>query len=494
MFDTGSSIPPQSMVTGAPPQAEEAPPQVDPTQIPGISTTTNDVPQDNPGVKEGEDFAKNLVIKMKQMGISDQNTLEKSIIGQELSKAEKTEVPKSMLGALTMQHDILAGEDLDNLTSEQLLKKAQEAKNDIEKEKYTLRAKLKDNPDGETLSRPQAVAVGLISILPYLVGAALKGKQGLGIGAQASYLGSKVLLDNISQDQKEKKALDYAQLESLQKQSDSLQKTEMNIAEGQIKRKEGMQDFVTKEGIKKALGTDAASGAAATSKALTAELKAMQAETKKQIIPVPTILKAQLGDAAPAYMVDDALKRIADTNKASPQVKEDTIKSIGGINAALKLSQDMSEKWDKLGGTMASRGVGANIPILPTKAKAWAAEMAINGRAIAENIEKDSRFSDEDAKWWSDKLWSASDSAQIKAAKKAAIDNVLLTMKSAKLSALAQGGRDVVKFVRAAPVIKSNLPAVSDQAGVGDLISYFDDSGQVKVIQKTAENEFHLIN
>jgi len=67
----------------------------------------------------------------------------------------------------------------------------------------------------EPLNREQGVALGFLALLPVLIGAAVKGKRGAAVGAQASALGSTQFLKGIKTEQAKKQKRQAAQLKGL---------------------------------------------------------------------------------------------------------------------------------------------------------------------------------------------------------------------------------------------------------------------------------------
>lgn len=134
------------------------------------------------------------------------------LIGQTLTPDEKKEVGPETLAALSYFKDVLTGG-----TNEEITQKAGTALDEISKRKIELAKKLSE---GDTLTRPQAVAAGFISMLPMLIGAAVKGRRGVAIGANAGAIGSQVLFKGIEKDNEKadtRNRLEYQELGNQQK-------------------------------------------------------------------------------------------------------------------------------------------------------------------------------------------------------------------------------------------------------------------------------------
>lgn len=184
-------------------------------------------------------------------GITNSDAFDEKLLGLKLTPAEKKEVPLEIAGATSLVNDQMAGIDLLNASSEDIISKLQSVSSQAEKKKLELAAKMKS---GMELSRPQMVAVGMISILPYLIGAAVKGKKGIAAAAPASALAGVGAIQGFKATHE--KGQDQAELEykAYDKQSEKATDMMLDIAKGERKRDQSMEDYGAKLDMKKARG------------------------------------------------------------------------------------------------------------------------------------------------------------------------------------------------------------------------------------------------
>lgn len=194
---------------------------------------------------------KNMIGEMSSGGVTDSNEFEKKLLGFALPEAEKKQVPLEIAGATSLINDAIAGTDWTKASPQDLIDKIQSASSDVERRKIDLAAKMQSNTE---LSRPQMVAVGMISILPYLIGAAVKGKKGLALAAPASAIAGQGAIAGFKENAANAREAARLEYKSLDKQTDAANKVMTDIGMGEMKRNQSMEDYEQKLDMKKARG------------------------------------------------------------------------------------------------------------------------------------------------------------------------------------------------------------------------------------------------
>lgn len=184
------------------------------------------VPQDSSGGFDANDAMR----KFQDIIGSTPDEASQKLIGQTLTPDEKREVGPETLAALSYFKDVLTGG-----SNEEIVQKAGTALDEISRRKIELAKKLSE---GDSLTRPQAVAAGFISMLPMLIGAAVKGKRGLSIGANAGAVGSQVLFKGIEADNAKADTRDRLQYQELGNQ----QKDIVKFAADQVKSNQNFEN------------------------------------------------------------------------------------------------------------------------------------------------------------------------------------------------------------------------------------------------------------
>ena len=153
-----------------------------------------------------------LSVGAKSLGLdlSSPDAFTNQLIKQSLSSDEKAIMPKQAIATTSFISDILKG----NTTPD-------EALGEIGQMKADLRARL---GTGESLTRPQAVSLAFISLLPALIGAAIKGKKGLGKGAEAGQLGGLFALQEFKGQNKKQDTIISEAIKNLEEQEKDIYK------------------------------------------------------------------------------------------------------------------------------------------------------------------------------------------------------------------------------------------------------------------------------
>jgi hypothetical protein len=188
---------------------------------------------------------------MAQKGFGTPQSFEERALGISLTPKERKEVPLEIGAATSFTNDLLQNPRIANMSGTELIDAISNAATPIEKRKLELAAKLQS---GMELSRPQMVAVGMISILPYLIGAAVKGKKGLALAAPASAIAGTGAIAGFKENFEKGQRADLEEYKDLSKQTDQATKMMLDTTMGERKRTQGMEDYEKKLDMKKARG------------------------------------------------------------------------------------------------------------------------------------------------------------------------------------------------------------------------------------------------
>lgn len=194
-------------------------------------------------------FKQSMATELASGGVTNADDFSKKLLGSGLTTEEKAKTGPVLAGTTSLINDALAGVDWTKASDEDIISKLQSVSSQVEKEKLELALKMKS---GTELSRPQMVAVGMISILPYLIGAAVKGKKGLALAAPASAIGGTGAIAGFKESAQKEKDVAALQYKDLQKQGEAANKMILETAKEGRERAQGMEDYGKKLDMKQA--------------------------------------------------------------------------------------------------------------------------------------------------------------------------------------------------------------------------------------------------
>jgi len=143
------------------------------------------------------------------------------------SGADLSEVLSTLGAATSIRVDSAAGKDPRTQVYDALM----ESDKKLGQDKLKL---IKDMAQDNPMSKSQVAAMMLIGVMPALIGGIVKGKTGVGVGAEAGGLGAQVMAKGIEKDQAQERIVKSAELKSIDSQLESNSETRNKLMIDQL--------------------------------------------------------------------------------------------------------------------------------------------------------------------------------------------------------------------------------------------------------------------